>query len=352
MNILVFGAGAVGSFVGGHLAASGHGVTLLGRPPSMQKIAGDGLTIFWPDRPPVTSSPKTATSLDKLSARYDLILLTVKSPATPTALAQLAGHRSLLDNAYIVSLQNGLGNEEQIAAAFGPAKCIAGTITIPIEMLEPGRLEVSRAKGGLGLAPLDPSQPVKLLASALNQAGLRTLIYADYQAMKWSKLLLNIVNNATSAILDQPPAHIIAHDGLFNLEIGALQEGVKVMKARGIQAVELPGYRVNWLARLVTAWWLPLAAKRAILRPFMQSGRGTKMPSLHLDLASGRSTSEIRALNGAIVQAGQQIGIATPINQTLTTLLTDLVSGKAKRTEYRNQPQKLISAVQHRKSIR
>ncbi len=247
---------------------------------------------------------------------------------------------------HLVSLQNGLGNEEILAAAFGRELVIAGTITIPIETPEPGLIRVSKAKGGLGLAPLAPNQPVGQLAAALHEAGLTTAIYDHYQDMKWSKLLLNIINNATSAILDQPPAQIIAHPALFDLEIHALQEAVTVMQADGLHAVNLPGYPVRWLARLVAANWLPMAAKRVVLRPFMRSGRGTKMPSLHLDLASGRLTSEVDALNGAIVQAGQRLGIATPVNAALTQTLNGLLSGQLNRIDFRHQPQKLLAQVE------
>lgn len=353
MKILVLGAGAIGCFVGGCLAATGHEVTLVGRPAPMQKIASAGLTLLRPDRPAQTVFPQTVTAVVE-GEIYDFILLTVKTPDTATAIEPLLAQPLRLDQTWIVSLQNGIGSEEQLAAAFGPERVIAGTITIPIRFLEPGLIEVSKAKGGVGLASLcSPASthaltPVNTLASALNQAGLTTAVYQDYRAMKWSKLLLNIITNASSAILDLPPAEIIAQPKLFNLEIRALQEAVAVMKAQGLSPVKLPGYPVDWLARLVAAHWLPLGITRTILRPFMVSGRGTKMPSLQIDLASGRPTSEIEALNGAVVQAGQQVGVPTPVNQTLTEILSKLVSGQLDRASYKNQPAKLLAASKKR----
>jgi 2-dehydropantoate 2-reductase len=77
----------------------------------------------------------------------------------------------------------------------------------------------------------------------------------------------------------------------------------------------------------------------------MASGRGTKMPSLQIDLAAGRSTSEINVLNGAIVQAGQKLGIPTPVNRALTEILNGLVSGQLNWADYQGQPGKLIEAV-------
>ncbi len=367
LNILIVGAGAIGCFVGGRLAANGHQVTLLGRPALMEKIAADGLSLRHPALPAQTVFPQTVTALDNLPTKmktsevmktagvlktpavwdmaYDFILITVKSPDTPQIIKTLTAAALPLTNTHIVSLQNGVGNEEKLAAAFGPEKVIAGTITIPINVPERGVIEVSKDKGGLGLAPLHPGQPVQHLADALNQAGLTAPTYANYRAMKWSKLLLNIVNNASSAILNLPPAQIIAHSNLFDLEIEALQEGAAVMKAQGLSAVKLPGYPANWLARLVSVRRLPLVAKRAVLRPFMLSGRGTKMPSLHIDLAAGRSTLEVGVLNGAIEEAGQKLGIATPVNKTLTGILTRLACGELAWADYQNQPEKLLQAA-------
>jgi len=346
LDILVVGAGAIGCFVGGRLAGSGQTVTLLGRPALMDKIAAGGLCLQHPTRPEQLVFPQTVTSPDKLpSAAFDFIFVTVKSPDTETVIRQLQASGLLLADSYLVSFQNGIGNEALLADAFGPERVIAGTITIPISVPEPGIIAVSKDKGGLGLAPLRAGQPVQRLAAALNQAGLTTPTYEDYRAMKWSKLLLNIVTNASSAILDQPPAQIIANTGLFNLEIEALREGVAVMKAQEITAVRLPGYPVDWLARLVSAGWLPVGVKRAVLQPAMRSGRGSKMPSLQLDLAAGRKSSEVTVLNGAIAAAGQRLGVPTPVNQALTEILSGIACGQLNWANFRHQPQKLQQAI-------
>jgi len=349
VKILVIGAGAIGGFVGGMLAYHGHQVTLLGRPAPMQQLAQTGLTIQYPQRPPLVARPQTISQLIELPhSTFDFILLTVKAPDVAQAIAQLQTSPLTIDQTYLVSLQNGLGSEELLAAAFGHAKIIAATITIPIQVPQPGLIEISKVKGGLGLAPLSAMQAAgqaEALANALSQAGLPTVIYPDCHTMKWSKLLLNIINNATAAILDEPPAQIIARPELFNLEIAALREAYQVMRALGLRPVKLPGYPTQWLGRLLATTWLHMGIVRAIMRPFMVSGRGNKMPSLHLDLAAGRRTSEIMFLNGAIVQAGRKVGIATPVNQALTTILSGIVSGELKWADYQHQPNKLLAAV-------
>ncbi len=350
LRILVMGAGAIGGFVGGTLALAGHHVTLVGRQPLMDKISGDGLQLGWPDQPAQTAHPQVATTVSQPDTPFDYVLLSVKAPATAAAAQQLAPLLAQSPRTCVVSLQNGIGNEETLADAVGPAQVIAGTITIPIQVPAAGVIQVSKAKGGLGLAALSLGQPVQQLADALTGAGLTTQTYPNWRAMKWSKLLLNIINNASSAILDMTPAEIIAQPELFNLEIAALQEGVAVMRAQQLQPVGLPGYPANLLAMLVTAGWLPLAAKRAVLRPFMLSGRGTKMPSLHIDVASGRPVSEVEALNGAIVRAGQAAGVATPVNRALTETLAGIIGGRLNRDDFRHQPEKLLAEAALRRN--
>lgn len=345
LKILVVGAGAIGCFVGGQLAAAGQCITLVGRPPLMNKVAVDGLTLRHPIQSPQVVFPKTVTSLEEISDVYDFALLTVKASSTKQAVDQLLDSKLIIKSTYLVSLQNGIGNEEILADAFGSQQVIAGTVTIPIKVPELGVIEISKDKGGLGLASLTGRQPVQLLADAFNQAGLTTPVYDDYRAMKWSKLLLNIINNASSAILNEPPAQIISNPDLFNLEIEALREGLAVMKAQSIKPVKLPGYPVDWLAWLVTTPWLPPILKRAILRPFLVSGRGSKMPSLQIDLAAGRSASEVNVLNGAIVTAGRQLNIPTPVNQAFTEILSGIVSNNLSWTEYQHQPARLLETV-------
>jgi 2-dehydropantoate 2-reductase len=343
LNILVMGAGAVGCFIGGHLAAAGHKVTLIGLSNLIPKIAADGLALRWPDQPDKVVYPQTATTVEKVETPYDFILLLVKSPDTATAAQQLVPLAH--PNTYIVSFQNGIGNEEKLVELFGAAQVLSGTLTIPISVPELGVIAVSKAKGGLGVAPLAAGQPVDILAEALNQGGLFTQTYPAYRDMKWSKLLLNIINNASSAILNMPPVDIIANPRLFDLEIQALREGLAVMKAKGIKPVNLPGYPVVWLARLLSARRLPLAATRAVLRPFMVSGRGTKMPSLQIDLAGGQPISEVGVLNGAIVAAGEKVGVPVPANRALTATLSGIVSGELVWEDYQRQPEKLLAAV-------
>ena len=115
LNILVIGAGAIGCFVGGRLATTENQVTLVGRPALMAKIAAEGLTLRHPVLPPQQVIPQTATTLEALAGTYDFIFVTVKAPDTNKVIEQLKGAGWPLDQSYLVSWQNGLGNEERLS---------------------------------------------------------------------------------------------------------------------------------------------------------------------------------------------------------------------------------------------
>jgi 2-dehydropantoate 2-reductase len=158
--------------------------------------------------------------------------------------------------------------------------------------------------------------------------------------MKWSKMLTNLIANATSAILDMSPAEIFANPDLYRLEIEQLRETLAVMQVKNIQVVDLPGTPVRLLAFAVR--YLPLVISRPFLSKAVGGGRGGKMPSFHMDLHSGRGKSEVDYLNGAVVRAGKETGVPTPVNQLLTETLLKLTNGETALTEFAHQPEQLL----------
>jgi 2-dehydropantoate 2-reductase len=178
--------------------------------------------------------------------------------------------------------------------------------------------------------------------------------------MKWSKLLANLLANASSAILDMPPDEIFSHPGLYRIEIVQLREALKVMQAQNIYPVDLPRAPIRALAFAVRNHPvdLPRAPIRAlafavrnlpigISRPFLKfaisGGRGGKMPSFHIDLHNKRGKSEVDYLNGAVVRAGSKLGIPTPVNDYLNRTLLGLTSGSLSMKEFAQRPAKLLS---------
>jgi 2-dehydropantoate 2-reductase len=161
--------------------------------------------------------------------------------------------------------------------------------------------------------------------------------------MKWSKLLLNIIGNASAAILDMSTAEVYGNPHLFCLEVEMLREAVAVMQCQGIRPVNLPGYPVPLLAWAVR--WAPGFLLKPIMRKLVAGGRGEKPPSLLLELRRSRQRSEVGDLNGAVVRAGQRNQVSTPVNRTLTEVLSELVEGRIQWDNIRRQPDVLLAVA-------
>ncbi|MCP4516163.1 MAG: ketopantoate reductase family protein, partial [Delftia sp.] len=122
-----------------------------------------------------------------------------------------------------------------------------------------------------------------------------------------------------------------------------LRETVLVMRALGLRSVRLPGYPVPWLAW--GARWAPFFVLRPIMRKLVSGGRGSKPPSLLLELRRGRRRSEVAELNGAVVRAGAQVGRPTPVNRALHETLSRLTEGQIQWDSVRRQPEVLLAVA-------
>ncbi len=341
MKIVVIGAGAIGGYLGGKLADR-HNVTLVGRAPLAAAINSKGLRIIepgserWVHARAVDAIEVAFQTID----HFDLALFTVKNYDTETAIEQMKPFADRIDR--ILSFQNGVDSEEVLGRAFGRDKIIAGTILNPISIPEIGTIRLEKYQGGLGLASID-GRSIDAIAATLKDTGLPVRAYADYRSMKWSKLLLNLIGNATSAILDMTTRETFNDRTVFRVEVAALREAVQVMRARSIKPIALPGYPVPILVFALR--FLPMPLLQIIMRPLAAAGRGDKPPSLLMDLRSGKTKSEIGDLNGAIVRAGESIGVKTPVNEFLTKTVQDLVAGRIDRAVWCRQTTKLAQTL-------
>ena len=276
---------------------------------------------------------------------FDAVLLTVKSYDTAAALDEMEGVGAGLTvrMPVVLSLQNGVGNEEAVAARFAPHRVIAGTVTAPVEVIRPGVVQVTKSRYAIGLSPWErrpgASVPAGLgprgAADAFNAAGIPTRIYGDAKAMKWTKLLMNMIGNATSAILAEPPSAFLNDTRIANLEISALREALGVMAAAGIRPTNLERYPLGTLAPFLR--FGPRLLLREALRRAVAGGRGGKMPSLYMDLEAGKQGSEVDWYNGAIVRKGAEVGAETPVNRLLLQTVTRLAEEPELRAAWRGK---------------
>lgn len=340
LQVLSFGAGALGTYIAGSLALHGHKVIFLERQQVAEELHESGLRLVIAGKEHTLLDINVVGSLVEALklGPFDVAIFALKSFDTAKALASLAPYAE--DLPPILCLQNGVDNESTIAEVLGSNMVIPGTVTSAIGRRAAGDIVLERLRG-MGVAA---GHPLSLrLVTALDASGLNARLYKNAASMKWSKLLTNLIGNATSAILDMTPAEIFAHEGLYRLELAQLRECLAVMEAQSIPAVDLPGTPVRLLAFAVQK--LPATISRPLLRRAIGTGRGSKMPSFHIDLHAGRGQSEADYLNGAIVRAGLRLGLPTPVNQILTDTLLNLTTGALQIEEFAHQPGRLLAKV-------
>ena len=346
MKILIVGAGAIGSLLAFRLAAAGHQVTAVGRPAYVRGVNQRGLLVEV-QRRAVRADIEAVASADVLKdAQFDLVAITTK--AYDTAVASVQAEPFVQIGAPAIVMQNGIGGTEIAQAILGEQNLYAGVITIPVEVLKPAVIRPLSDRGGVGIAPIASGQDATWLVGLLSQAGFEARSYADWRSIKWSKLMLNLLANAIPAILDWPPEQVYTNRALYDLERRALCEARIVAKRLGIKLVPLPGYPVPALVRALCT--LPSLATHALFCRAIARGRGgrrvnPKRPSLHIDLSRGRDKSEVSFLNGAVVRAGEKLGVPTPVNRALCNTLLSIARGEVEWSAYRGQAERLIRHI-------
>lgn len=289
MEIAVMGAGAVGCYYGGVLAQAGHAVRLIARPPHAEAIARHGLRLSRGGA--LYEIPVRAGADPSLLRGAELVLFCVKSSDTEAAGAAMAPY--LAPEAAVLSLQNGVDNAARLAAALSRA-VIPAVVYVAAEMAGPGLVQHhGRGELVLGAAPQSAD-----LAARLSAAGIPTTVSGNIAGALWAKLILNCAYNALSAIARGNYGWLAAQPGVEAVIRDVVAECLAV--ASRLQ-VTIPGD--IWLGVRQIAETMP--AQRS---------------STAQDLARGKP-SEIDHLNGYILRQGEALGIATPVNRALWTLV-------------------------------
>ena len=350
-NVLIIGAGAIGCLVGGKLAMASQRVTLAGRRAFVEQVRAQGLKLIDEQGAHTARNVRPVASIqeayDRSESAFDLAIFTVKSYDTAAAAAE---YRQALSETgapppIFLSVQNGVGNEESIAQIADRAAVVAGSITTPVSVIGPGAIRVDKPRYGLGLASWRGAEAALGDVCALMElAGFVVQRYGSAASMKWTKLLMNMMGNATCAILDEPPEIVFADNRMVDIEIAAWREALAVMAASHIAPVDLDGYPFGKLAPLIR--YAPKALLRPVLRKQIGRARGGKMPSLHIDLHANKGNSEVRWLNGAVVEKGRQVGASTPVNALLTDTLLRLIEHPEERPSWKGAHDRLWQAVQ------
>src|SRR6185369_15308347 len=293
MRILVFGAGAVGGYFGALLARGGADVTFVARGENLAVLRRDGLTVRLGSETLHLASVR-AVDDPAASPRPDLVLVCVKSYDTPGAAAAL---RPVVDAGTIVlSLQNGVENEDVLARALGLPPLLVALTRIGVELVAPGVVDYS-GRGTILFGEPDGGETARArrVAEALAAGGVPHQLRSDILVAAWEKLAWNVGFNAVTTLTRSTVAEVLAHPGARELVVAAMEEADAVATALGI-----PVRRTR---------------TEAVLRDSV-GGLPDFRTSMLQDLLRGRRL-EHDALNGAVLRAAARTGVAVPVNHAL-----------------------------------
>jgi 2-dehydropantoate 2-reductase len=299
--IAVMGAGAVGCYFGGMLARAGAPATLIGRPRHVEAITRHGLLLesaHFRQHIPLTAAADAAAVRGA-----EIVLLCVKAPDTEAATRALVPHLS--QGAVIVSLQNGVDNVERIRSVVG-VEAIPAVVYVGAEMTAPGCVRHT-ARGDLVIGDLPPGDPgdetrrsrLASLAALFARAGVPCRVSDNVEAELWAKLIINCAYNAISALSRARYGPMAKNPWVRDIMRLVVEEAVAVGRAAGVRMPD---------ADLVESTWKLADSMAATISSTAQ------------DLIRGKRT-EIDALNGYVARRGAELGVATPVNQTLHALV-------------------------------
>jgi len=308
-RIVVAGAGAIGCFVGGLLAAGGHPVTLLGRARVLQEVADHGLTLTDYAGMETRVSPQSLALAEspRCLDLAGLVLVTVKTGATAEMAHRIAAHAPA--SAPVISLQNGLEAIARLADELPGRDLRAGMV--PFNVVPMGQGRFHRSTSGDILIEAGPGN----LARRLSVPGLAMAETAEITAMQWGKLLLNL-NNALNALSGLPLQEQLLDRGWRRLMADQMAEALTVLHAAGIpvkSTTPVPPGLIPSILRLPTPLFRRIAAQMLTIDPEART-------SMAHDLDAGRAT-EIGALQGEIARLGGELGVATPIASRVEKLV-------------------------------
>lgn len=229
----------------------------------------------------------------------DLVVIATK--AFDVAAAAHSAKPIVGPDTVVLPIQNGLGSADRIAAILGDERVAIGVAGgFGASIVGPGRVhhngwELLR----LGERHGPAADRIRRIARVWEDAGFRVQAYDDVDQLVWEKLICNVCFSGTCAILERPIGEVLDDPAAWHVASSCATEAYEVARTRGIK--------------------LDFDDPVAYVRAFGEKIPGAR-PSMLLDLKAGRST-EIDVINGAIPPEAKRIGLAAPVNETVTALV-------------------------------
>lgn len=317
MKLGVFGAGAIGCYVGGRvLAANAAEVIFVGRPRLQAQLATSGLAVqdFDGTRSAVPADRYTFATEAKALAECDVVLCCVKSQHSEEAGRELAS--VLREGVTVVSLQNGVRNAGTLRALLPKQKVLASIVSWNVIAVE-GTFR--RATSG----PLIMETPPAALSEALRTGGVPVVERADVAPEQWTKLMVNL-NNAISALSDASTPALLLDAGYRHVISEVVGEGVKVARRAGIKLAPWNGLPIGLMPKVLK---LPTFLVKRLVGAQLKMDPSARS-SMWQDL-DARRTTEVDFLNGEIVRVAEASGGKAPFNQRIVELIRAAEEKKA-----------------------
>ena len=308
-TIGIAGAGSIGCFVGGMLAAGGYHVALLARPRVIAEIEANGLRLTGFEGSDQTIAASRLVLSDDASIFRDasVVLVTVKSADTADMADLIARHAQ--PDVIVVSLQNGVGNVAELRNRLPGRRVLGGMV--PFNVVAAGEGRFHRATSGDIVVEQDEART----ADRLSVPGLRMRPTGNIDGVQWGKLLVNL-NNALNALADLPLRRQLGIRPWRQLFADQMAEGLMAIRAEGIRPVSPTPIPARWMPPLLR---LPDAIFEALLGRTMKIDPEARS-SMWQDLQHGRRT-EIDYLQGVITEIAERHGLDVPLSRRVVELI-------------------------------
>ena len=288
MKIAVYGAGAVGGALGARLAEGGADVTFIARGAHLAALQEHGLKLVTPEGVRTVHQVRAVGDPAEVGP-VDVVLFLVKSYDTEEAAARLGP--LLHEDTAVLSLQNGVTNEERIAAAIGAQHVLGGAVYILAAITEPGVVRSGKARIVVGeLQPGPPSERVRRIVAASEAGGIVAQASDDVRVVKWEKYVLLVGFSAVTAATQLTLGDVRASKAASDMMRAVMSEAWQVGRALGIPLSDVLVDRQHAL---------------------VMAQKDTEATSLRHDLVTGHRM-ELEALQGTLRELGRATGIQTP----------------------------------------
>lgn len=315
MRFLIYGAGAIGQAIGCLLAGNGHRVDLVLRPRFIEAIGRRGLAVsglYGDFRADAASLGLHESTVELTNSTYDYAIITTKTYDTPAAVADLAALPN--QDFYVVSMQNGCGNLEQLVAAFGEKRALAARVITGFEIREPGRVTITVSAddthiGGAREGDIPPA--AERLAAAVAGSGLPCIATPTIGRDLFAKLLYNCALNPLGAIL--------------GVHYGALAEDSETRPL--MDAIIDETFAVLAAMKAATHWQSGMEYREFFYETQIPATYHHRSSMLQ-DLENNKPT-EVDAMSGNVASRGQEYGVPTPVCDMVSRLVRFLEKKKS-----------------------